>query len=59
VRPKWKRQWELNDYVVEELKELRHLIQQLNSEHAAVRDATYKELQSLARAFRDRTDHLA
>lgn len=54
-----KRQQELNDYVVEELKELRHLIQQANSEHAKERDDLYHQIASLTKAFHDRTDHLA
>jgi len=53
-----RRQRELNDYVVEELKELRYLIQQANSEHAKERDQLRREHESLTRAFHSRTDHL-
>jgi hypothetical protein len=43
-RAERKRQAELNAYVIEELKELRALIQQTNSELAKVRDTLAKHL---------------
>jgi len=54
-----KRQDELNDYIVEELKELRYLIQQANSDHAKERDNLWNAIKALRFNLDSRTEHLA
>ena len=54
-----KRQDELNAYVIQELIELRGLIQQANADHARERAELHDNIVALGRVLNSRTEHLA